>query len=297
MKIAIASGKGGTGKTTLATNLAAWLNAEHPEMQTILTDLDVEEPNSGLFLKGEAVEERSIMKEIPEWIQDRCTFCGRCRDVCQFNAIAVLPQTVLIFPELCHSCNACVGLCPEDALKMKDHRIGTLKHLDIGGLHFIEGELKIGEQQAVPMIKQTMEYTSKQFPDAAISLYDAPPGTSCPVIEAVEDADYVGLVTEPTPFGLHDLKLSVKTMRKIGKTFGVVINRHGIGNDDVEAYCHNEGVDLIGKIPNMKEIANQYARGQLIYQLPEVKQALEEMMESIARKTHNDPLTEKRRQE
>jgi MinD superfamily P-loop ATPase len=293
MKIAIASGKGGTGKTTLAVNLAAMMAAEHPGVRTVLTDLDVEEPNAGLFLGGETLEERGLSKEIPEWVQQRCTFCNRCREACQFNAIAVLPQTVLIFPELCHSCNACVGLCPEEALVMKDHPIGRLRHVRTGRLHFVEGELRIGEQQAVPVIKQTLDYTDRRFPQEALKIYDAPPGTSCPVIESVHEADFVVLVSEPTPFGLHDLRLSVRTMQKIGRSFGVVINRQGIGNDGVERYCREEGIDILGRIPDMKEIAHRYARGGLIHNLPAVKEALRDIVKGIGAQTPSDILPTK----
>lgn len=285
MKITIASGKGGTGKTTLSVNLAAMMSQTYPEVETVLTDLDVEEPNSGLFLHGETLEQRGVTREIPQWIQEKCTFCGICRDVCKFNAVAVLPQQVLIFPELCHSCNACVGLCPEDALKMTDHPMGELKHIRSGRLNFVEGELKIGEQQAVPMISETLEYTEKHFSNGTLKLYDAPPGTSCPVIESVKDADYVILVTEPTPFGLHDLKLSVETMRKIGKSFGVVINRDGIGNDATEQYCRDEQIDVIGRIPNMTEIAKKYSRGEMIWEIPQVKEQMTHILENISRTT------------
>jgi MinD superfamily P-loop ATPase len=285
MKIAIASGKGGTGKTTLSVNLAAMMSHTHPEAETVLTDLDVEEPNSGLFLEGETVEEQHSYRQVPGWIPEKCTFCNVCRDVCKFNAIAVLPNQVLVFNELCHSCHACVGLCPEDALEMKDHHMGELKHIRTGGLSFVEGELKIGEQMAVPMIERTLDYTQKHFNNTALKIYDAPPGTSCPVIESVKDADYVVLVTEPTPFGLHDLKLSVETMRKVGKQFGVVINRDGIGNDDTENYCREEGIDIIGRIPNMREIAGKYSRGETIWEIPEVKEQMTGILENISRIT------------
>ena len=285
MKIAIASGKGGTGKTTLSVNLAAMMSHTHPEAETVLTDLDVEEPNSGLFLEGETLEEQHSYRQVPEWIPEKCTFCNVCRDVCKFNAIAVLPNQVLVFNELCHSCYACVGLCPEDALKMKDHHMGELKHIRTGGLSFVEGELKIGEQMAVPMIERTLDYTQEHFNDTALKIYDAPPGTSCPVIESVKDADYVVLVTEPTPFGLHDLKLSVETMRKVGKQFGVVINRDGIGNDDTENYCREEDIDIIGRIPNMREIAGKYSRGETIWEIPEVKEQMTGILENISRIT------------
>ena len=297
MKITIASGKGGTGKTTLSVNLADMISRTHPGVKTVLTDLDVEEPNSGLFLQGQTVTQRSVTREIPEWIQDKCTFCGLCRDVCKFNAIAVLPQQVLIFPELCHSCNACVGLCPEDALKMKDYHMGELRHIQSDKLHFVEGELKIGEQQAVPMISETLEYTEKTFPNTTLKIYDAPPGTSCPVIESVKDTDYVVLVTEPTPFGLHDLKLSVETMRKIGKDFGVVINRDGIGNDATELYCREENIDIIGRIPNMSEIAKKYARGQMIWEIPQVKEQMTATLENISKITGKQILPNQKEQE
>ena len=274
MKIAIASGKGGTGKTTLATNLAALCSSGSRNKPTILCDLDVEEPNSGIFLKGETVHQQKIMKEIPEWIPDKCTFCNRCKEVCNFNAIAVLPNAVLVFPELCHSCYACVGLCPENALIMKEHPIGELSHHKVGQLDFIEGILNIGEQQAVPLISQTIDYTKDNFLSNSLFLYDSPPGTSCPVIESVKEADYVILVAEPTPFGLHDLNLSVKTMRKVGKAFGVVINRHGLGNDDLEQFCRQERVKILGRIPNMPEIAKKYSRGELIIEIPEIRREM-----------------------
>jgi MinD superfamily P-loop ATPase len=274
MNIAIASGKGGTGKTTLATNLASLCNSGSRSRPIVLSDLDVEEPNSGIFLKGKSLYHKEITKEIPEWIPDKCTFCKRCKEVCNFNAIAVLPESVLVFPELCHSCYACVGLCPEDALVMKEHPIGELSHFNVDGLDFVEGQLNIGEQQAVPMISKTIDYTRTNFPDHSLFIYDAPPGTSCPVIESVKGADYVILVAEPTPFGLHDLKLSVKTMRKVGKQFGVVINRHGLGNDDIEKYCREEQVNVLGRIPNMPEIAQKYSRGELIIDIPEIRREM-----------------------
>ena len=274
MKIAIASGKGGTGKTTLATNLAALCSSGSRNKPTVLCDLDVEEPNSGIFLKGETLHQQKIMKEIPEWIPDKCTFCNRCKEVCNFNAIAVLPNSVLVFPELCHSCYACIGLCPENALVMKEHPIGELSHYKVGQLDFIEGTLNIGEQQAVPLISQTIDYTKINFSSNSLFLYDSPPGTSCPVIESVKEADYVILVAEPTPFGLHDLNLSVKTMRKVGKAFGVVINRHGLGNDDLEHFCRQERVKVLGRIPNMPEIAKKYSRGELIIEIPEIRREM-----------------------
>ena len=280
MKITIASGKGGTGKTTLAANLAVLLSNSARQKHTVLADLDVEEPNSGIFIQGTTVHEQQVMKAIPRWIAEKCTFCNRCRDVCQFNAIAVLPQTVLIFPELCHSCYACVGLCPEQALVMKDHHIGDLTHRKVNQLDFIEGKLNIGEQQAVPLISRTVDYALAHFPDESVFLFDAPPGTSCPVIEAVKKADFVVLVSEPTPFGLHDLKLSVRTMRKTGKHFGVVINRHGLGNKYVEDFFHSERVPVIGRIPKMPERAQKYSWGELIIDIPEIKR---EMLHIIAR--------------
>ncbi len=285
MKITIASGKGGTGKTTLATNLAALCSSGSRNKPTVLSDLDVEEPNSGIFLKGTAFQHQTVKKEIPEWIPDKCTFCNRCKEVCNFNAIAVLPESVLVFPELCHSCYACVGLCPEDALVMKEHPIGELSHFKVDKLDFVEGKLNIGEQQAVPMISKTIDYTRKNFPDHSLFIYDAPPGTSCPAIESVKGADYVILVAEPTPFGLHDLKLSVKTMLKTGKRFGVVINRHGLGNNDLEEYCRKEQVNVLGRIPNMPEIAKKYSRGELIIDIPEIRREMFSIL------THTEEIT------
>jgi MinD superfamily P-loop ATPase len=273
MDIAIASGKGGTGKTTLAVNLAAYLHSKHTQIKQefVLTDLDVEEPNSGLFIKGDLVYEQEKFRPVPHWIEEKCSLCGNCQKICQFNAIAQLPNTLLIYPELCHSCYACSELCPEQALPMASHKIGVLKHYklqpnpySLASFHFIESRLRVGEPSGVNLIKQTKEYVKAHFPANSIIIFDCPPGTSCPVIEAVKNVHYTMLVTEPTPFGLYDLKLAVETMKKLQNNFGVVINRNGIGNDDVEKYCAAENIQILAKIPYDREIAELIAKGELV---------------------------------
>ncbi len=275
MKIAIASGKGGTGKTTLSTNLSAYLAEQG---RVILTDLDVEEPNSGLFVKGKLVHAEDKFKMIPQWEQEKCTLCGVCQEVCNFHAVIKMADQIMVFPELCHSCYACSELCPEDTLPMVPKKMGELKQFEMGTLSFVESRLDIGEEQAVPLIKQTHDYVDAHFDAETIHIYDAPPGTSCPVIEATKDADFVILVTEPTPFGLHDLSLALDTMRQLDKKFGVVVNRYGIGNDDVLDYCARESVPILAKIPNERRIAELYSRGELLYRkIPEVKQELKKI--------------------
>ena len=281
MKIAIASGKGGTGKTTVSTNLASLL-AEKDAI--ILTDLDVEEPNSGLFISGELVHQEDKFKMIPQWEKDECILCGNCQKVCNFNAVMKLGEMIMVFPELCHGCYACSELCPTKSLPMKPKKMGELKHFKTGSLDFIESKLIIGEEQAVPLIKQTLDYVDENFPKRTIKIFDAPPGTSCPVIEATKDADLILLVTEPTPFGLHDLKLAVETMEELKKDIGVIINRFGIGDANVEKYCEEYKIPIIAKIPNMRKIAEIYSEGNLIYtKIPEVKAQLENIISFISR--------------
>ncbi len=277
MKIAIASGKGGTGKTTLAVNLASFIVQENSDNRNVvLADLDVEEPNSGLFIKGQLKKSEVKYRMVPEWVENRCTFCKKCADVCNFNALAYIGVSVLIFPELCHSCYACSELCPENALPMKADRMGEMRYFLIdNGLHFVESRLDIGIEQAVPLIKQTHEFLDSEFSDDDIKIIDSPPGTSCPVIEAVKDADIVLLVTEPTPFGLNDLKLAVDTMKELDKRFAVVINRYGIGNDEVERFCEKNGIPVFGKIPQMHEAAKLYSNGKLL--IDDIKEIRDEI--------------------
>ena len=273
MKVAIASGKGGTGKTTLSTNLATYL-AE--TMAVVLTDLDVEEPNSGLFVQGELQHSEPKNKMIPGWEAENCALCGNCQNVCNFNAILKMGDRIMVFPELCHGCCACSELCPTASLPMQPKQMGELKHFKAGALDFVESRLMISEEQAVPLIKQTIDYVDANFPAETLRIFDAPPGTSCPVIEATKGADLVLLITEPTPFGLHDLKLAVATVRQLGKPFGVVLNRHGIGDDKVQAYCAAQDIPLVACIPNSRQIAETYAAGKLLYRdVPEVKDAVE----------------------
>lgn len=279
MKISIASGKGGTGKTTLASNLAMYLSEYR---NVVLADLDVEEPNSGLFIGGKKIAEAAFNTMIPEWRGDACTLCNRCREVCNFNAITRIADEILVFPQLCHSCYVCSELCPADALPMKAKRTGMIRHFSHDSLDFVEGVLDIGEEQAVPLIAGTMRYIDEHFPADTLRIADAPPGTSCPMIEAIKDADYIILVTEPTPVGLYDLGLAVYTVRELKKDFGVLLNRDGIGNSDVESYCQKEHIPLIARIPQQRRIAEYYAEGKLLYKnIPEVRAALEQISRTL----------------
>jgi MinD superfamily P-loop ATPase len=278
-KIAIASGKGGTGKTTLSTNLAAFI-AEQEEV--VLVDLDVEEPNSGLFFTADLIHKEDNHKMVPQWDESKCTLCNLCQKVCNYHAVIQLGPSILVFPELCHSCYACSELCPTDALPMISKKTGTLRDYQVGNLHFVESRLDIGEEQAVPTISKTRKYVAGKYNNVSIAIFDAPPGTSCPVMEAVKNVDFVILVTEPTPFGLHDLRLSVETLRTLKKPFGVVINRSGIGNDDVLYYCQKEDIPVLAKIPNSRKIAELYSSGNLIYkEMPEIKTSLQTIFDFI----------------
>jgi MinD superfamily P-loop ATPase len=282
MKIAVASGKGGTGKTTLSTNLASYLARFG---KVILADMDVEEPNSGLFIEGKLVHKEIKYTMIPEWNSETCKLCGNCQEVCNYNAVVRLGPVIMVFPQLCHSCYACAELCTTSALTMTAKRMGLLQHHEIGCLSFVESRLDIGHEQATPLIAQTNTYIDEHLHDEIIKIYDSPPGTSCSVIEATKDADFVIMVTEPTPFGLHDLKLAVETMRAMDMEYGVVINRDGIGNDEVLKYCHHEHIPVLAKIPNDRRIAELYSRGKLVYpDVPEVELQLQKIREFILEK-------------
>jgi len=276
MKITIASGKGGTGKTTLSTNLSSYLTTLGKKV--VLADLDVEEPNSSLFLDTKLKEENIAYKMIPNWVSDDCTLCGECAEVCNFNAIIDLPDEIKVYSQLCHSCYACSELCPTSSLPMREMPMGKISLFDANGFDLIEGRLNLGEEMAVSLISQTIEFVDKNY-DGYIKLLDAPPGTSCPVIEASRFSDFVVLVTESTPFGLNDLKLAVETMKVLHQNYGVVINRYGIGDDGVEKYCQDEKIPIITKIQNDKEIAKLYSGGELLYEkIPHFKNSLDEII-------------------
>lgn len=262
VKIAIASGKGGTGKTLLATNLAAFMSTRR---ETLLVDLDVEEPDDALFIRGKMKNASLQYKMIPEWVKDRCTLCGECTRNCKFHAVIQIGNFVAVFKELCHSCYACSELCPVDALPMHPHKMGEVREFTTGALHFMEARLEIGEEQAVPLIRKAHHLVDASYPNIPLQIFDCPPGTSCPVVTATQNAHFVILVTEPTPFGFNDLKLAVETMRQMNKEFGVVINRYGIGSNQVETYCEKEHIPILAKIPFDTEIAKLYSKGMLIY--------------------------------
>lgn len=260
MKIAIASGKGGTGKTTISTNLALSMASDH---KVLLADMDVEEPDSALFIKGNHEEERIVTRDFPVWDIDRCTLCGECQEICNFNAVIRIASRIMIFPNLCHSCFACSELCRDKALPMKPSRIGVINRFERGNLTFVEGRIDIGQEQAVPLIKSVGEYIDTIAGEDRVIIMDSPPGSSCPVMEVVDQSDFVILVTEPTPFGLNDLQIAVETVRMLGKPFGVIINRSTLGDNAVADYCRSERINVIASLPNSLNIARIYSAGGL----------------------------------
>jgi len=251
MKIAVASGKGGTGKTTVSTNLA--LSIENVQF----IDCDVEEPNANIFLKAKIDNSKSISVSHPDIDKPKCDYCGKCSDFCAYNAIAVVPKNILVFPELCHSCGGCELICPNEAVQWKNRAIGKVEHGQAKGIDFYHGLLNIGEMQVIPVIKALKRKIDKN----KNVIIDVPPGTSCPVIESIVGSDYCILVTEPTPFGLYDLKLAVDVVRHLEIPFGVIINRDGIGDDKVEYYCKKEKIPVLLKVPDRRKIAHLYSKG------------------------------------
>ncbi len=276
MQIAIASGKGGTGKTTLSVALAkVW------DGPVQLLDCDVEEPNAALFLSLESTTEQAVSVSVPVVDSSRCTGCGQCAKICQFNALAVAGKTVMVFDDLCHSCGGCARVCPEHAIAEQPRSVGKIVRGQSGNIRFIEGRLNIGHAMAPPVIRAVKKAADPALP----VLIDCPPGTSCPMITAVKGSDYVILVTEPTPFGLHDLTLAVETVRLLNIPFGVLINRSDSGDNRVVEYCEKENIRLLLQIPESRKIAEATSRGEsILSSAPELRSTFQEMIQVIQKK-------------
>ncbi|MCD4802152.1 MAG: ATP-binding protein [Anaerolineales bacterium] len=259
MKIAIASGKGGTGKTTIATAFAQALSKERKSVS--LLDCDVEGPNSHIFIQPELDQFEDVNMLIPSVDAEACTGCGKCAEVCQFHAIVVIGGQTLVFPEMCHGCGSCTLICPEKAITEIPNRLGILEGgLSQEGIRFGHGILDIGEPMAVPVISKLKKW--RDLMDAEVVLIDSPPGASCPVVESLRGADYIILVTEPTPFGLHDLRQAYKVTQELEIPAGVIINRAGIGDTGVEQYCEEMGLQILMQIPLEREIGHGIAQGK-----------------------------------
>jgi MinD superfamily P-loop ATPase len=256
MVISFASGKGGTGKTTVSTNFALALAAQRNDNLQFL-DCDVEEPNASIFLKPEMTDTIRVSIPVPEVDFDTCNFCGMCAQVCAYNALAVLKDTVLTFSHLCHGCGGCRLLCPQKAITEGDREIGVVEIGNAGNVKFVQGKLNVGEALSPPVIRAVKAYVDPR----TVVIIDVPPGTSCPVIEAVKGSDFTVLVTEPTPFGLHDLMLAVETLRKLGILFGVVINRSDKADSIITNYCEEKHIPILMRIPASREIAIAYSKG------------------------------------
>ena len=273
MIISIASGKGGTGKTTVATNLAVSL-----ESGVQLLDCDVEEPNAHLFIQPVVEAVKTITTPVPEVDLGKCTLCGKCNEICQFKAIVVIGDTVLPFHELCHSCGGCTAVCPEGAITEVGRELGVIELGHRDGLEFVHGRLRVGEAMSPPLIRKVREYTRPEM----LTIIDAPPGTSCPVIAAMEGADFVLLVTEPTPFGLYDLKLAAGAVSILGLPCGLIINRSDMGDDRVREYAKSAGMPILMEIPFDRKIAEAYSKGEmLVAALPEWQQKFRELFQRM----------------
>ena len=279
MRIAIASGKGGTGKTTIATNLAYSITAMGQEAQYI--DCDVEEPNGHIFLKPDITETKTATIAVPVVDTEKCIGCAKCSELCQYSAIICLKDKAMTFNQMCHACGGCVLVCPVGAIREEPKEIGFV---DVGiakGVNFAQGRLKIGDIHTPPLIKQTKANAIEE----CVVIVDAPPGTSCPVIEAVKGADFVLLVTEPTPFGLNDLKLAVGMVRELKIPFAVVINRSEPGEQMTNQYCKDENIDIIFEVPDDRRIAEAYSVGKMMVDiLPDYKKDFVSLYEDVLKR-------------
>ena len=281
MRIAIASGKGGTGKTTVATNLA-WVIAALNEPVTYV-DCDVEEPNGHMFLNPVLNESTAATVSHPVINEETCISCGKCAEICQYRAIIMLGENPYVSPEMCHACGGCWLVCPVDAVTPKQREIGIIEQGKSESIDFIHGKLSIGQILSPPLIRMVKKHISGD----GITLIDCPPGTSCPVLTSVQGADYIILVTEPTPFGLNDLKLAVDMIGEIGIPFGVFINRADIGTRDTERYCEQRHIDIVGRLDDNRAIAESYSNGVLASKnMPEIRSLYEDLYTTLKRKTH-----------
>jgi len=303
MKIAVASGKGGTGKSTVSTNLTYLLSTTYKKVY--LLDCDVEEPNCHIFLKPVFSFSEPVYVPVPQVNAEKCVqygmssnskdgqspifgdslpLCsGKCAEVCQYNALAFVKGKVIVFPELCHGCGSCGLICPSGAITETGREVGVVESGFASGFDFIHGKSRIGEAMSPPLIKAVKKHANKE--DFTIQILDCPPGTSCPVIAAVSGADYVFMVTEPTPFGLYDLQLAVDVMRKIGLPFGIIINRSGENDNLIEDYAKSENIEILTKIPDSRAIAECYSRGELILRaLPAFKENFAPLINIIREK-------------
>lgn len=278
MKIAVASGKGGTGKSTVSTNLAYFLSKIYKDVA--LLDCDVEEPNCHIFMKPDFNYSQSVCVPIPEINAEKCIACGKCAEVCQYNALAFVKDKVLVFGELCHGCGSCKLMCPVEAITEAGREVGVVESGYAQGFNFVHGKSRIGEAMSPPLIKAVKKYGNEK--DFKLQILDCPPGTSCPVIAAVDGADFVIMVTEPTPFGFYDLKLAVDVIRKIGLPFGVVINRSCQNDKLIEDWAKEENINILTKIPDDRKIAECYSKGELVLRaMPEFKKHFEPLLNIV----------------
>jgi MinD superfamily P-loop ATPase len=281
MIITVASGKGGTGKTTVAVSLALSLADSVNRASPLFLDCDVEEPNAALFLRPTIHERREVGQMIPEVDLETCIYCGRCAEVCQYHAVAVVGEQVLVFPELCHGCGSCSLNCPTEAIREVLHVTGAIERGWAGPVEFAQGTMNVGEPMAVPIIRQLKRWVIPPNTSTGLGgtpgnrpiVLDASPGTACPVVESMRGVDFVLMVTEPTPFGLHDLRLAVEVARdELGLPVGVVVNRDGVGDQGVDEYCAAESIPILMRIPLDRRIAEAYSEGvPLVEALPEYR--------------------------
>jgi MinD superfamily P-loop ATPase len=272
--IVVASGKGGTGKTTIAVNLALSLGSAS------LLDCDVEEPNVHTLLQPSAVQTTSVAVPTPVVNQDKCTLCGKCAEFCKFNAIFVGKAKVMVYNEMCHSCGGCSLVCPEDAISEIPRSIGNIHQSSIGNIRLVYGELSIGEPIATSLIRAVKAHIDP----SEVNILDAPPGTACPVIETMRDGDFLVLVTEPTPFGLHDLSMAVEVVKELKIPYGVIINRAGIGDEGVRNFCKENKIPILMEISFDRRIAELYSRGvPFVKEMPAWRQHFEELFTDIKR--------------